>query len=60
MPIFRIEYTTPRTDHGIHETIEWVTEANWSADRTRECFQARHPDAAILRITEVQPCTACP
>lgn len=59
MPIFRIQYTTPRTDHGITETIEWVTEANWDLQRTRECFQARHPDAAILSLQEVQLCP-CP
>lgn len=59
MPIFHIQYTTPRTDHGITEDIEWVTETGWTADRTREVFQARFPDAAIIHLTEVNPCP-CP
>ena len=59
MPVFHIKYTTPRTDHGIYEDIEWVTEANWDEQRTRRCFEARHPDAAIISLQEVQPCL-CP
>lgn len=54
MPVFHIQYTTPRTDHAVTEDIEWVTEAHWDQQRTRQCFQARYPDAAVLHITEVQ------
>lgn len=57
MPVFHITYTTPRTDHGITESIEWVTDSGWDANRTRQCFQSRHPDAAILHLNEVKPCS---
>lgn len=57
MPVFRITYTTPRTDHGITEELEWVTDSDWDEAKTRQCFQARHTDAAILRFQQVNPCT---
>jgi hypothetical protein len=57
MPIFRIKYTTARTNHGITEELEWVTDSDWDSERTRACFQARHPDAAI---TAFQQLTLCP
>lgn len=56
MPVFRLLYTTPRTDHGITETLEWVTETGWDADRTRQCFHERYPDAALVQCREVSPC----
>lgn len=59
MPIFHITYTTPRTDHGITEDIEWVTDGDWTADRTQQVFQARYPDASVIRIAEIQPCHIC-
>lgn len=57
MPVFYIQYTTPRTNHGITEETEWVTDSDWDADRTRQCFQARFPDASILRFQQI---TLCP
>jgi hypothetical protein len=53
MPIFQIKYTTPRTNHGITEELEWVTDSDWTAERTRDCFHARHPDATVLCFQEV-------
>ncbi len=53
MPVFRIVYTTARTNHAITETLEWVTDGSWSADRTRREFTERHPDTALLQLHEV-------
>jgi len=56
MPVFRLEYTTARTDHAISEYIEWVTDGSWDADRTRNCFHQRYPDAGGSSCTELDPC----
>ena len=57
MPVFCITYTTPRTNHGITEELEWVTDSDWDAERTRRCFEARYPDAAITAFFQLSPCT---
>lgn len=56
MPVFHIAYTTTRTDHAVSDSVEWVTESSWDAQRTRQCFEARHPDASVLHIEEVETC----
>lgn len=53
MPVFSITYTTPRTNHGITEEVEWVTNSDWDDRRTRDCFQARYPDAAVICLKEL-------
>ena len=55
MPIFRIRYTTPRTNHAIADEIDLVTESDWDAERTHQWFQQRHPDAAIVGFLTISP-----
>jgi len=54
MPCFQIRYTSPRTDHAITESLEWVTDGGWDADRTMQAFRERYPDAANVQLREVQ------
>lgn len=56
MPVFRITYTTEQTRHAISQEVEWVTASDWDATRTRQCFQARYPDASITGFFQIAPC----
>lgn len=56
MPVFRITYTDHRTNHGIAEEVEWVTASDWDTAKTKQCFQARFPDAANVCIQQVPTC----
>jgi hypothetical protein len=53
MPIFRITYTTPRTDNGITEDLEWIAPSEWNAQQTEDCFKRRYPDASVIRFQEI-------
>ena len=55
MPLFRILYTNPETDHAITEVLEWVTCSHWDADRTRRCFEERFPRSACIQVREIEP-----
>ena len=58
MPVFRIRYTTPRTNNAIADEIDLVTEPDWDSARALDWFQVRHPNASIvgfLQISEPEP-----
>tara|TARA_R110000868_G_scaffold101633_3_gene279819 strand:- start:602 stop:760 length:159 start_codon:yes stop_codon:yes gene_type:complete len=51
MPFFHITYTTPRSEG--HEELEWIAPTDWDEMQTRDCFQRRNPDAAIIQFREL-------
>lgn len=54
MPVFRIHYTTPLKGNDICEELEWVTDSDWTAERTIECFLQRFPNAAITGFLQIE------
>ena len=52
MPVFCITYAT--TGHDQLQSLEWVTESHWDEERTRRCFEERHPNAAIASIEAIE------
>jgi hypothetical protein len=48
MPVFRIRYTSPRTNHAIADELELVTEPDWDSERTHHWFKENHPNTTII------------
>ena len=55
MPLFTLSYTTAQSNYEKVESLEWVTDGDWDANRTKEAFYRRYPDAVLLYCKETAP-----
>jgi hypothetical protein len=56
MPVFLVTYTNSRTGNDITHETEWVCDSSYDRDRARASFEAQFPSAAVVRVTEAEPC----